>query len=315
MKYMIGVCLTFFMQTLFASDCRVDGGGWIWIPTHKVVDVRVPVKITPGSRRILLDGYTLECIFSYDSGLPASARDYWHTTLNGVEPGPKLMGHTLGLNIHNVDYDAPVRPGIHIATMYNNHVPANMRTYMYILNRGDPSNPINIRYNDLIGTILLRQTNNTGKPPVPVVRINLIANNSLIIEPSTCTINGNRAIDVNFNQVDPAAIGESSASTSVTRVVRLNYSCPNPGITMPITITFKGASSAFNSGLLHMSNPNLATGLLRGGVQIGPNQAFRTNLYNSSGADDVTFALVRKSATTPASGNFTGSATLVMGLP
>ena len=84
---------------------------------------------------------------------------------------------------------------------------------------------------------------------------------------------------------------------------------------MPITIGLRGTAASFNSGVLAMSNTNLGTGLIRAGVLVRPGQSFTTNLSNSSGRDTVTFALIRKAGTTPAVGAFSGSATLVMGVP
>ncbi|MFP3517542.1 fimbrial protein [Pseudomonas sp. SIMBA_077] len=314
MNYAIGLFFLIMSTVAYSSECRINGGDWKWIPSTNILDVRVTVKATPGSKRILLDGYLFECEYSKDGGLPPSARDYWDTTMGGIIPGPKLAGYRVGLSINGVDYNAPVGE-VRIATMFNYGAPVNLRTYMYVINHGNPQNPINIRYNDLIGQILLRQTNNTNNPPVPLITINLIAGNDLVIEPSTCTINGNRPITVDFNNVDRTAIGESALTTPIRKTVRLNYSCPDPGITQPIKIIMKGFGATFNREVLYMSNANLGTGFLRNGVLVKPQGSFNTNIYNSSGGDDVEFALIRKSGSEPATGAFTGSATLVMALP
>lgn len=314
MKYTTGLFLLLFGTSVYASECRVDGGWWNWIPTNNILDVRVTVKATPGTRRMLLDGYNFECKFSNDSGLPNTARDFWHATQGGIRPGPKLAGYRIGMNINGSDYDAPV-PGVLIATLFNYGQPSNLRTYMYVINQGYPGNPVNIKYNDLIGVMLLRQTNNTGKPPVPLITINLIANNDLLIEPSTCTINNNRPLTVDFNNVDRTTIGETVETTTIRRTVRLNYSCPDAGVTRPIKIIMKGYGAAFNRDVLYMSNANLGTAFLRNQVLVKPEGSFNTNIYNSTGGDDVEFALIRKPGSEPATGAFTGSATLVMALP
>ncbi|MFJ7883529.1 fimbrial protein [Pseudomonas sp. NPDC096917] len=313
MKYLTGIFLLLLMQTATASQCRVDGGGWIDV-TQDSVSIQVPVKTNPGTGLILLDGYQLECRYTPD-GFPALFRDYWHTWDNALIPGPKFTSYRMGLRIKNTDYPVPVGRRIHIATMPNNGRGVNLNTYMYILIQGSPGNPIDIVQGDLLGTMVLKQTNNTGNPLEPIVRVYLYADNSFVVEPSTCTINNDQAIDVNFNQVDRTRIGESVISTPITANIRLNYSCPDPGITLPITITLKGPPAGFDSGVLNMSNPDLGTGLLRAGVQVRPEGAFQTNIYNSSGGDDVTFALTRRVGSTPATGDFSGSATLVMGVP
>lgn len=316
MRYVTGVFVfTLLAQSAIASECRVDGGNWQWMPKNHVLHIKVNIKATPGTQRILLDGYRLECKFSPDEGLPGSARDYWHTAGNAITPGPKLGGYKIGLNINGIDRDAPVGAGYHIATMYNTNTPVDLRTYMYVVNQGWPGNPINIRYGDNLGVLHLSQTNNTGKPPVPNVYIYLNANNDFSVEPSTCTINNNQPIEINFNQVNQALIGDNPVSTPVQVLKRLNYKCPTPGISMNIKITLKGQASTFNANVLRLSNVNLGAGLLRNGVLIGPEKSFGTSIYNSVGGDDVVLALVRKPGTLPATGAFSGSATLVMGVP
>lgn len=313
MNYMIGLLLLLLMHAASASQCRVNGGGWQDV-TYNSLSINVPVQAHPGSGRILLDGYLMECRYTPD-GFPASFRDYWHTYNNALVPGPKFVAYRMGLRIKDTDYPAPVGGRISIATMPNNGRGVDLRTYMYIVNQGSPGTPIDIRKGDLLGTLVLKQTNNTGNPVEPVVNVFLYADSTLIIEPSTCTINNNQPIEVNFNNVDRTRIGESVSSTPIRVDKRLDYRCPDAGITLPITITFKGLPASFSTGVLGMNNPNLGAGLLRAGTQVAPGGSYRTNIYNSSGSDTVTFALIRKPGSTPATGAFSGSATLVMGVP
>lgn len=308
MNYLTGIVLLLLMQSVIASECRVNGGPWVsgnWVP------VEVPVIANPSTGRIDLDGFRLECRYTPDGG-PSSRKDSWHTIAGGVY-APELSRYQMGLRIHNRDYLSPVPGGIHIATMPNNGVGVDLETYLYILTQGAPGSPINIRAGDEFAVITVRQTSNYGSDRN--IYIYLIAANSLIIEPSTCTINNNQPIEVNFNNVDRTLIGESVSSTTIRADKRLEYRCPDAGITLPITITFKGLSASFNTSVLGMSNPNLGTGLVRAGAQVAPGGSFRTNIYNSSGSDTVTFALTRKPGSTPATGAFSGSATLVMGVP
>lgn len=320
MKYLAALFLVLYMSVSNASQCSIDGLRWQRMPKNNVMHISVPVQKVPGSQRILLNGYTLQCAYEPDETLPLSAKDFWHTAANAITPGPKFTQYSVGLNINGSDYNAPVGAGIHIATMSNfrpgHGIPGvDLRTFMFISTRGSPGNPVNIRTGDNLGVLHLSQTNNTGKPPVPHVYIYINAANDLIVEPSTCTINNNQPIEINFDQVNQALIGDSPGSTPISVTKRLNYKCPTPGITMPIKITLKGQATTFNSNILRLSNLNLGTGLLRNGVLIGPEKSFNTNIYNSTGADDVVFALVRKPGTLPATGAFTGSGTLVMGVP
>ena len=251
----------------------------------------------------------MECRYTPETG-PVTRRDILFTRDNGLY-APSLGDYTIGLRIGGVDRPVPVGT-VQLATMSNNGKGHDLNTYMYILTRGSPGKPINIRAGDEFAKLQLFQKGYHRDHPIDVI---LIAANDLITEPSTCTINNNQPIDVNFNQVDRTRIGESVANTPIRANVRLNYSCPDPGLTLPITITLKGATAGFDSGVLNMSNSNLGTGLLRAGVQVRPQGTFQTNIYNSSGGDDVTFALTRRPGSTPVTGAFSGSATLVMGVP
>lgn len=306
MKYSVGFFILLFMNAVWAAECRVDGGpwentSWGWVP------ITVPLIPVPGTGRIDLNGYRVEC--RYPPGGPVSRKDELYTRDSGLY-SPYLQGYTHGLRIRGVDHPIPVG-SVHLATMPNDGKGRDLDTYMYILTKGSPGKPINIRAGSHFASLLFY---NRGWDDHNF-ELHLYAANDLITEPSTCTINNNQPIDVNFNQVDRTRIGESVSGTPIRANIRLNYSCPDSGITMPITITLKGSPASFDSGVLNMSNPNLGTGLLRAGVQVRPQGAFLTNIYNSSGGDDVTFALTRRPGSTPATGAFSGSATLVMGIP
>jgi minor fimbrial subunit len=64
-----------------------------------------------------------------------------------------------------------------------------------------------------------------------------------------------------------------------------------------------------------MTNPDVGTALVRGGAAVQVGGSFRTNINNSTGGDDVTFALVRRAGSLPTTGAVTGSGVLVMGVP
>lgn len=90
---------------------------------------------------------------------------------------------------------------------------------------------------------------------------------------------------------------------------------PGWGINTPITITYKGNSSAFDSRLLMMTNPDVGTALVRAGSAVQVNGSFLTRITNSVGGDDVTFSLVRRAGSLPTPGAISGSGVLVMGVP
>ena len=149
----------------------------------------------------------------------------------------------------------------------------------------------------------------------PQLTVTYTAANNFTVSPSTCTINNNNPIEINFGDVHQRAIGSDPLTSSVVSNRRLTYSCPDGGINTPITITYKGTRSAFDPRLLIMSNPDVGTALLRGGAAVSVNGSFLTRITNSVGGDDVTFSLVRRNGSLPTPGAISGSGVLVMGVP
>lgn len=311
MKYLTGIVLFLLIEAASAAECRVNGGAWYQFTSWSYnMDIPVTVRRVPGTNITRLDGYTLECRYSSGGGGGSSAKDYWKTYGGAMNVGPKLRGLGVGATLNGTDYHAPLPTHVDIATAYNDGRSVSLKAYAFALNTGK----VNFVAGDPLITIPLTQksSQNAG---IPLVRFNLYAANNLPPDISTCTINNNSTIDVNFNQVNQTAIGETPTGTPITKSIQLNYSCPQAGMTMPITIGLRGTAASFNSGVLAMSNTNLGTGVMRAGVLVRPGQSFTTNLSNSSGRDTVTFALIRKAGTVPSVGAFSGSATLVMGIP
>ena len=302
------------VQAATAGQCRVDGGAWQNVYNGSVT-ATVNVRVTPGAGVIVLDGYLLECRYTPGgAGNYPGNTDYWFLTNGGVTPGAKFGSYNVGLRIGDVDYPAPVYTSLLIATMPNDQVGVDLKVYMYVNSKGVPGKPIDIRSGDTMGVLNFYQDNNTGDPP-SYVKVYIEAGNDLFFEPSTCTINNNVQLDVDFMDVGPATIGTNPNSSAIKQDKALLYSCPDPGIDATITMTLKGTTASFNSNFLATSNPNIGVALLRGGVVVRPEFFFTTSITNSVGSDVVTFALVRKTGSFPAAGAFTGSATLVMGVP
>jgi len=187
----------------------------------------------------------------------------------------------------------------------------------YILTRNNPVTPIDIRIGDSLGVLRMVQTNNAVPPDGSTqLTVTYTAANNFTVSPSTCTINNNNPIVIDFSNVHQRAIGTDPLTTSVRSDRRLNYSCPGPGsVTSPITITYQGTPSSFSTNLLTMSNPDVGTALVRGGAAVRVNGSFQSQITNNSGGDDVTFSLVRRAGSLPAAGPINGSGVLVMGVP
>jgi len=300
--------------TAQAVDCRVNGGPW----QNGDPNLQVPVMVTLSAdrTRLMLEGARLECRFTYSGG-PAWHADYWVSgNASGTPwtPGPKFSGERTGLRINGSFYNTPVPAGIGIVTVPNNGVFYPINVTPYILLRNYPSNPFDVRIGDNLGLLRLTSSNNYDGTR-PQLTVTYTAANNFTISPSTCTINNNNPIEINFGEVNQRALGSDPLTTPIRVNRRLTYSCPDGGITTPITITYKGTPSSFDSRLLRMSNLDVGTALVRAGSAVPVNASFRTQITNSVGGDDVTFSLARRAGSLPTPGATSGSGVLVMGVP
>ncbi|MEB0046573.1 MULTISPECIES: fimbrial protein [unclassified Pseudomonas] len=305
--------------TVSAADCRVNGGPWGPIHDGATLQLQVPVFVRPSAdpTRIILEGVNIECLFSPFPGTPPWWQDYWSTSIQvgpAWTPGPKLASQGTGLRINGTYLNTPVPDGIRVSTLPNNGVGVRVDVTPYILIRNNPTNPLDIRIGDTLGVLRLNQTNNYDSTRNGLT-ITYSAANNFVVSPSTCTINNNNPIEINFGDVHQRAIGTDPQTTSIRTNRRLTYACPDGGITTPITITYKGTPSSFNTNLLVMSNPDVGTALVRAGSAVRVNGSFLTQITNSTGGDDVTFALVKRTGSLPVAGAISGNGVLVMGVP
>lgn len=305
--------------TARAVDCRMNGGPWITVGGGQDINLQVPVtvRLDTNQNRILMDGANLQCRYTPGPQTPSRAEDYWATgSTAGIPwtPGPKFASEGTGLRVNGVYRNYPVAGGIRVATLPDNRVGYPIDVTPYIIMRNSPGNPISIRIGDNLGLLRMTQTNNAGSGSSRLA-VTYVANNNFTISPSTCTINNNNPIEINFGQVNQRAIGSDPLTTPIVSNRRLTYSCPQGGISTPITITYKGTRSSFDARLLMMSNPQVGTALVRAGTAVPVNGSFLTRITNSVGGDDVTFSLVRQAASLPAAGAISGSGVLVMGVP
>ncbi|AZE61275.1 hypothetical protein PFLU3_53660 [Pseudomonas fluorescens] len=322
MKRLYGAIVLFVLlgitTTVRAADCRVNGDKWQYVGDGGILNLEVPVNVRVDSdkTRLILEGAWLECRFTPSPAHPTRI-DYWGTSAQAGSPwvpGPNFSNQRTGLRINGAFYNTPVPYNIRIATMPNNGGAYPINVTPYILLRNDPSNPIKVQINDVLGALNLLQTNNYSLGSTRLV-LTYIAANNFDISPSTCTINNNNPIEINFGDVSQRAIGSDPLTTPIRVNRRLTYSCPDGGINAPITITYKGARSSFDNRLLLMTNPDVGTALVRRGAAVEVNGSFLTQITNSIGGDDVTFSLVRRAGSLPTAGAISGSGVLVMGVP
>ncbi|WP_438867720.1 fimbrial protein [Pseudomonas sp. L1(2025)] len=318
MKRCYGAAVLFALAgittTAHAVDCRVNGGPW----QNGNPNLQVPVTVTLAAdrSRIMLEGARLECRFTFSGG-PAWHTDFWATgSAAGTAwtPGPKFAGEGTGLRVNGSFLNTPVPSGVGIVNIPNNGVFYPINVTPYILLRNYPSNPFDVRIGDNLGLLRLTSSNNYDGTR-PQLTVTYTAANNFTVSPSTCTINNNNPIEINFGTVHQRAIGTDPLTSTIVSNRRLTYSCPDGGINTPITITYKGTRTAFDSRLLIMSNPDVGTAMVRAGTAVPVNGSFLTRITNSVGGDDVTFSLVRRNGSLPTAGSVTGSGVLVMGVP
>ncbi|WP_371923431.1 fimbrial protein [Pseudomonas gelidaquae] len=205
------------------------------------------------------------------------------------------------MRINGAFLNTPVQTGIRVVTIPNNGAAYPINITPYILMRNNPSTPIDVRIGDTLGLLRLTATNNYNGASADLT-VTYTAANNFTVSPSTCTINNNNPIEINFGDVHQRAIGSDPLTTSIRSDRRLTYACPDGGITTPITITYKGTPSSFDNRLLRMTNADVGTAMVRGGSAVQVGGSFLTRITNSVGGDDVTFSLVRRAGSLPTPG-------------
>ncbi|WP_259641733.1 fimbrial protein, partial [Pseudomonas salomonii] len=200
------LALTGVATTAQAVDCRVNGGAWQ--TGNPNLQVPVTVVLAADRTRITLEGARLECRFSPGSQSPSWRADYWATgnaSGSAWTPGPRFSGERTGLRINGGFFNTPVQNGVRAATM-----PDDLRSYPiditpYILMRNYPSNPFDVRIGDNLGLLRLTSSNNYDASR-PQLSVTYIAANNFTVSPSSCTINNNNPIEINFGTVHQRAI-------------------------------------------------------------------------------------------------------------
>lgn len=219
-----------------AAQCRVNGGPWIQIDIGGTLNLQVPVDVRLGSdaTRILLEGRT----WNADSRLTPVSRLISRTTGQPVyKPVPldawaKVRQPGYGPTDKQDIQNTPVPYGIRVSTMPNNSLGVPINVTPYILIRNNPTNPIDIRIGDTLGVLRLYQTNNYNAYGTALALTYTAANN-FSISPSTCTINNNNPIEINFGDVNQRAIGSDpsrapSASTAGSPIPARMAALPRP---------------------------------------------------------------------------------------
>ena len=316
MKYLIGLML--FMLSHIASaalaECQVDGGDWADAETTGFY-VYVDVKASTSLKKVLLNYFSMNCRHKLSVDLLSSLKI--STQPDAVKFSSDYSHLKGGLVSLGEYYPVPVQAGLSMGTHTTGpYISVQGGPYLDITTT--PDKYINIKSGSHIASVYfkMRLSNLVLGVKNFETPVFVYARNALNLSPSTCTINDNDPINIDFGSVDPLAIGgDTSPGTPYRKSFVLNYSCPDAGISSPLDIKLVGTASSFNSKALTTTNPNLAAGLTRLSELVAPGSSFRTSITNSSGSDTVLFTLFRKAGSLPAAGPFTASGTLVMSVP
>ncbi|MCP2231014.1 MULTISPECIES: fimbrial protein [Erwinia] len=144
--------------------------------------------------------------------------------------------------------------------------------------------------------------------PEPIYR--LYTEEFVVPVPVECRINNGTLINVPFGNVDSSLL-TSSASTSPYHVERaLSYKC-NTSLSQDIKVVLAAAPAGF-SDAVKTSNKDIGVVMLYKNQPVPPNGSYTTTLVNGTGSDAVSFNVVKRGGTSPATGPFTGSGTLIV---
>lgn len=316
MKYLVGVIFLMLANVASAVECQANEGTWRDAQNHTYraqVDIYRSVDPADGGKIVMEDFY-FACL---NSTQPGQRVEIW-TVFNPIRLAPRFNHFKSGVKVANNYYASPVY-NIRTGQQETNEalvVEDKARPYLVV---GSPPNGyIEIPAGAKIFTYNMWVEVWSGSSKLSSIQtaVDVYARNALNLNPSTCTINDNNPINIDFGSVDPLAIGgDISAGTPYRKSVALVYSCPDAGISSSIDIKLVGTASSFNTSALATTNPNLAAGLTRLSSLVAPGSSFRTSITNSAGSDTVLFTLFRKAGSVPAAGPFTASGTLVMSVP
>lgn len=312
MRLLTGFFFLMLVQAVSATECRVDRGVW-YNAESTFFGAYVSVAANLAVDKVSLGDFILEC---------QSGNALYNETISTAQDAVMLYpgyNHLAGGLRTNQDYPIPVPGGIVLSVQNNYEPPVTVRGEPYLKITRAPGKYIQIRSGDQIAAVKYQVVTRFGALEVNRFDfwLRLYAKNSLNLSPSTCTLNDNKPIDIDFEVVESLSVAENNPFATPSKRFAMSMSCPDLGITTPIDISLIGMASSFNSNGLLLSNPDLAVVAYRSTTlqMIPPGGSFRGAITNSFGVDFVTFALVRKPGSFPAEGPFTGSATLVMSVP
>lgn len=225
-----------------------------------------------------------------------------------------MTGH---LSINGVLHNIPVSPGIQILSVTKfNSVTVDINLILTLKN--NPSKSILVKRGDVIGEFDFKQTNDQrGCPKCGPYRWRLRANNDMIIETTSCTINNTHAIAVQFDQLRQDLLTTSENATLYKKDKALTFNCRGGDFSQDIKITLVSDASPFSSNYIKTTNKDIGIALIYQGETIKPGSSFTSRISASNGNANITFAPVKANVdgSRISTGALSGSATLIISSP
>lgn len=307
---LVAAALLFFISLdASAYTCRNKQTGQSLKGGNSSVTVPISRTLTFGEQVVFDIGQYYEC----KNDVPSTYSDYMETQANASSTTLPAAFDT-GALINGGKYDFPL-PQVNVFTLpkggdSNYH---SVPIQVYYSMKDTPGQLVKISKGQTLATLQLHKyATTTGGPQDPQdFTWNIIAANDSIFTSGSCEINGGRNIDIDFGQVARWQLTSAGSYSPFRRQVEVPYNCKNP-VSMSVSITLSADSATFASDTIKTSNANLGVQMLQGGQLVKPGDSVHTQLVSGIGRSQFEFVLLKNANSTVATGDFTGSAVLVM---
>ena len=188
------------------------------------------------------------------------------------------------------------------------YAPIPLQIYYYM--KEIPGEKVAIKKGQVIGSIPAHKYS-IPAGGAPTFVWTCTAANDTIVTSGGCAINDGNPIEIDFGSVIQKQLSSTSATRSVSRYIP--YKCRSTSVNMGIQLSLVADQPSFSSSLIKTTNDSLGIKTMRGSDQLIPyNSTIRSTITNGTGGDNFTFSLLKQEGSTPSTGAFTGSATLIM---
>lgn len=307
---LVATALLFFSSfDASAYTCRNKQTGQTLKGGNSSVTVPLSRTITLNEQVLFDIGLYYEC----KNDNPRTYSDYM-VTQNNASSTTMPSAFVTGANINGGKYSFPL-PEVNVFTLpkggdSNYHiVPIQV---FYEMN-DTPGQLVKISKGQTLATLKLHKyaTTTGGPRDHQYFTWNIVAGNDSIFTSGSCEINGGRNIDIDFGQVPRWQLTGPGTYSPFRRQVEVPYNCKNP-VSMSVALTLSADSATFSSDTIRTSNANLGVQMIQSGQLIKPGDSVHTQLVSGIGRSQFEFVLLKNAGSTVATGDFTGSAVLVM---